>query len=239
MSENTTQSTPHNNARKGDIAPTVLLCGDPLRAKFLAENYLRDAVQYNSVRNMCGYTGTYKGKRVSVQGHGMGIPSIGIYTHELYHFYGAERIIRFGSAGGIQPQLQLGDVVIAMGASTDSAYLHKFGLPGVFAPIASFSLLEAAVAAARRMDLPVHVGNILSSDIFYNETDEPVKKWASMGVLAVEMEAACLYAEAAKAGKEALTIVTVSDLLFTGEASSPAERQTGLRRMIELALELI
>lgn len=231
--------TPHNGAQLGEIASTVLMAGDPLRAKFIADSYLEEVVQYNGVRNMLGYTGRYKGKLVSVQGHGMGIPSIGIYTHELFHFYGVERIIRVGSAGCIQPHIQLGDVIIAMAASTDSAFTRHFGLPGDFSPIATFHLLEKAVAAARAKGIEPHVGNILSSDIFYNASDEPMKKWASMGILAVEMEATALYSIAAAAGKEALCIVTASDKPLSGEALSPEDRQTGLRSMIEVALKLI
>lgn len=230
--------TPHNAGKLGDIAPIVLMPGDPLRAKFIAETYLTDVVQYNQVRGMNGYTGMYKGKKVSVQGHGMGIPSIGIYTYELFNFYGVDRIIRVGSAGAIQPHIKLGDIVIAMGACTDSNYAAQYGLPGSFAPICSYDLLEKAVMAAKEKNLSFYVGNILSSDIFYNSDEDALRKWAKMGVLAVEMEAAALYCNATKAGKEALCITTVSDCPFTGEAASAEQRQTGFASMIELALDI-
>ena len=231
--------TPHNGANAGDIAQTVLMPGDPLRAKYIAETYLEEIVQYNHVRGMNGYTGLYKGKRVSVQGHGMGIPSIGIYTYELYEFYGVKRIIRVGSAGALQPNMKIGDIVIALGACTDSAYAKQYGLPGTFAPIASYSLVEKAVAAARANDCAVHVGNVLSSDIFYNANTSALKQWSEMGVLAVEMEAAGLYCNSAKTGNEALCITTVSDCPFTGEATTAQERQTGFDRMIRIALDMV
>ena len=177
--------TPHNAAKAGDIASTVLMPGDPLRAKFIAETFLTDPVCYNTVRGMYGYTGYYKGKRVSVQGSGMGVPSIGIYSHELYNFYGVENIIRVGSAGAIDPSLKMRDLVIAMGACTNSNYAAQYELPGTYAPIASYSLVEKAVNAARARNLPVKVGNVLSSDIFYDES-APLLKWQKMGVLAVE-----------------------------------------------------
>ena len=179
--------TPHNGAKLGDIAKTVLMPGDPLRAKFLADTYLGDVVQYNSVRGMYGYTGTYKGKRVSVQGHGMGIPSIGIYTYELYNFYGVENIIRIGSAGAIDETLHIGDIVIGMGACTNSNYEDQYLLPGRYAPIASFDLVQKAVLEAERLGYTYKVGNLYSSDTFYDDSLR-LKSWQKMGVLEVEME---------------------------------------------------
>lgn len=231
--------TPHNAAHIGDIAETVIMPGDPLRAKFIAESFLENAVQYNNIRGMNGYTGTYKGRRVSVQGHGMGIPSVGIYTYELYNFYGVNRIIRVGSSGAIQLDIKLGDIVVAMGACTDSAYASQFDLPGTFAPIASFSLLEQCVDAAKNQNLQIHVGNVLSSDVFYSDNPKSWKKWADMGVLSIEMESMGLYCNAAKAGKEALCITTVSDQILTGEKASSEQRQTGFSAMIQLALDMI
>ena len=212
--------------------------GDPLRAKFLADTYLEDVVQYNSVRGMYGYTGTYKGKRVSVQGHGMGIPSIGIYTYELYNFYGVENIIRIGSAGAIDETLHIGDIVIGMGACTNSNYEDQYLLPGRYAPIASFDLVQKAVLEAERLGYTYKVGNLYSSDTFYDDSLR-LKSWQKMGVLAVEMEAAALYMNAARAGKKALTICTISDCPFTGEATTAEERQTKFTQMMEVALSLI
>ena len=229
--------TPHNGAKLGDIAKTVLMPGDPLRAKFLADTYLEDVVQYNSVRGMYGYTGTYKGKRVSVQGHGMGIPSIGIYTYELYNFYGVENIIRIGSAGAIDESLHIGDIVIGMGACTNSNYEDQYLLPGRYAPIASFDLVQKAVLEAERLGYTYKVGNLYSSDTFYDDSLR-LKSWQKMGVLAVEMEAAALYMNAARAGKKALTICTISDCPFTGEATTAEERQTKFTQMMEVALSL-
>lgn len=231
--------TAHNAAKLGDIAPTVLMPGDPLRAAFIAETFLENVVQYNHVRGMNGYTGTYQGKRVSVQGHGMGGPSIGIYSYELYNFYDVQRIIRIGSSGGIQPHLHLGDIVVAMGACTDSAYAAQYGLPGTFAPIASYPLLAACVEAAKKKELCVHVGNILSSDIFYSDDPNALEKWVKMGVLAAEMEAMALYCNSARAQKESLCITTVSDLPFTGEAMPAKEREQGFSNMVELALAIV
>lgn len=229
--------TPHNSAKPGEIAETVLMPGDPLRAKFIAENFLENTVQYNTVRGMYGFTGTYKGARVSVQGSGMGIPSIGIYSYELYNFYNVQNIIRVGTAGAIADGLDVGDVVIAMGACTDSSFAVQYGLSGSFAPTASFGLLEKAVKAAREMGLTISVGNVLSTDVFYSADAEAVKKWAKMGVLAVEMECAGLYMNAACAGKNALGVLTVSDHIFTGKSASADERQTSFTSMMEVALE--
>lgn len=230
--------TPHNGAKVGEIAKTVLMPGDPLRAKFLAEKYLEDVVQYNSVRGMYGYTGTYKGKRVSVQGHGMGMPSIGIYTYELYHFYGVENIIRIGSAGAIDESLHIGDIVIGMGACTNSNYESQYNLPGRYAPIADFELVRKAADEAERLGYTYKVGNIYSSDTFYDDAMS-LKEWQKMGVLAVEMEAAALYMNAARANKKALTICTISDCPFTGEATTAEERQTKFTQMMDVALALI
>lgn len=232
-------STPHNAAKVGDIAETVLLPGDPLRAKFIAETYLEDPVLYNTVRGMYGYTGTYKGKRISVQGTGMGIPSMGIYSYELIHVYGCKNLIRIGSAGGYG-KLKVRDIVIAMGACTNSNYGSQFGLPGTFAPIASYELLENAVKVARDKNIPVSVGNILSSDCFYGDGGEDLMetKWSKMGVYAVEMETAGLYMNAARAGVNALAILTISDCPATGEATTAEERQETFTKMMEIALEL-
>lgn len=228
--------TPHNNAKKGDIAKTVLMPGDPLRAKFIAENYLDSPVCYNEVRGMLGYTGTYKGVPVSVQGSGMGMPSIGIYSWELFNEYGVENIIRVGTAGGIAENVQLRDVVIGMSASTNSAYATQYRLPGTYAPTASWSLLSAAVKAAEAKGGAFHVGNIFSSDTFYDDADS-LAQWQKMGVLAIEMEAAALYMNAARAGKNALCILTVSDCPLKGLSTTAEERQTTFRDMMEIALE--
>ena len=227
--------TPHNEAAAGAFAKTVLMPGDPLRAKFIAENFLEDAKLVNNVRGIQGYTGTYHGTPVSVMASGMGMPSIGIYSHELFHFYDVDNIIRVGSAGGISPRLKLRDVVMAQGACTNSNYAHQFGLLGTFAPIADFTLLETAVAVARRMGVEPPVGNLLSSDVFYNKAGNTLD-WGKMGVLAVEMETAALYCNAAEAGKRALTICTISDSLVTGEELPPADRQSTFTRMMEIAL---
>ena len=231
--------TPHIGARDGEIADRVIMAGDPLRAKFMAETFLENPVQYNSVRGMLGYTGTYKGKRVSVQGHGMGIPSIGIYTYELYNFYGVKSIIRTGSAGAYHPDLQLGDVMIAIGACTDSNYGAQYNLPGTFSPTADFALARAAVEKAEQMGIRYRVGNILSSDVFYGDDSERWKEWQKMGVMGVEMEAAALYMNAARSGNKALCICTVSDSLVTGEACSAEQRQTSFTNMMEIAFDII
>lgn len=230
--------TPHNEAKAGDIAKTVLMPGDPLRAKFIAENYLEDVVCFNKVRNMFGYTGTYKGKKVSVMGGGMGMPSIGIYSYELYHFYDVDNIIRIGSAGGIADDIKLRDIVIGMGASTNSNFAHQYKLPGTFAPIADFGLLRKAVEAAEKQGTKVVVGNVLSSDTFYDDNPEANSLWKKMNVLCVEMEAAALYMNAARAGKKALCILTISDHVFTGESLSAEDRQVTFREMMEIALEI-
>lgn len=233
------EKTPHIGVNKeGLIAKTILLPGDPLRAKFIAETYLDDPVQFNAVRNAFGYTGTFKGKKISVMGTGMGIPSIGIYTYELINTYGVENLIRVGSCGSYQPDLDLYDVVIGMSASTNSNFASQYDFPGTYAPTASWKLLSKAVTVAADKGTPVRVGNILSSDIFYNDNPDTWKKWAKMGVLAVEMEAAALYMNAARAGANALCILTVSDSLITHEATTSEERQTAFTKMMEIALEL-
>ncbi len=229
-------STPHNSAKKGDIAKTVLMPGDPLRAKFIAENYLENPVCYNEVRGMLGYTGTYKGVPVSVQGSGMGIPSIGIYSYELFNEYDVDNIIRVGTAGAIADNVNLREVIIALSASTNSNFGSQFSLPGTYAPTASWKLLSAAVKAAQDKGSIFHAGNILSSDTFYDDSAS-LGKWAKMGVLGVEMESAALYMNAARAGKNALCILTVSDCPLKGLATTAEERQTTFREMMEIALE--
>lgn len=231
-------STPHNGAEKGDIAKTVLMPGDPLRAKYIADTYLKDVKCFNTVRNMFGYTGTYEGKEVSVMGGGMGMPSIGIYSFELYHFYDVDQIIRIGSAGGISDKVKVRDLIIGMGASTNSNFASQYKLPGTFAPIADFGLLRKAVEIAEEKNIPVAVGNILSSDTFYTDDETANDQWKKMQILCVEMEAAALYMNAARAGKKALCMLTISDHLYTGEALSAEERQTSFHEMMEVALKL-
>ena len=231
-------STPHNSAQKGDIAKTVLMPGDPLRAKYIAEHYLENVKCFNTVRNMFGYTGTYQGKEISVMGGGMGMPSIGIYSYELFHFYDVDAIIRIGSAGGISDDIKLRDLVIGMGASTNSNYASQYNLPGTIAPIADYGLLRKAVEIAESKGINVAVGNILSSDIFYNDDTTVNDKWKKMQILCVEMEAAALYLNAARAGKKALCMLTISDHIYTGEALSAEDRQTSFHEMMEVALEL-
>lgn len=230
--------TPHIVAKKEDFAKTVLMPGDPLRSKFIAENFLDNAKLVNNVRGVQGYTGYYKGKPVSVMASGMGIPSIGIYSYELFNFYDVENIIRIGSAGAISPDLKLKDIVIASGSCTNSAYSKQFNLPGTFAPIASYNLLSKAVGVANEMGISYKVGNVFSSDTFYDDANS-LKSWQKMGVLAVEMEAAGLYMNAARSGKNALCICTISDCPFTGEECSAEERQNSFTSMMELALQLI
>lgn len=229
--------TPHIEAKKGDFAETVLMPGDPLRAKFIAESFLEDAKLINNVRGVQGYTGLYKGKRVSLMASGMGMPSIGIYSYELFNFYDVNNIIRVGTAGVIRPDLKVRDIVIGQGACTNSAYATQFGLPGSFAPICSFSLLQKAVAAAEKIGITPVVGNLYSSDTFYDDS-QSLSKWQKMGVLAVEMEAAALYMNAARSGKNALAICTISDNPFTGEATTSEERQKNFTKMMEIALEI-
>ena len=236
-------STPHINANNGDFADTVLMPGDPLRSRFIAENFLKDAKLVNDVRGVQGYTGFYNGKKVSVMASGMGMPSIGIYSYELYNFFNVKNIIRVGSAGSYYADVKLRDIVLAQAACTDSNFVKQFGLPGDFSPIADFGLLTKAASVAESSGLTYHIGNILSSDRFYGDNaglpdwKQPVSLWSKMGVLAVEMEAAALYMNAARAGKRALAICTVSDSLITGEATTAEERQNSFTDMIRLALE--
>ena len=231
--------TPHIGASFGEIAKTVLMPGDPLRAKMIAERYLENPVCYNQVRGMLGYTGTYRGKPVSVQGSGMGMPSMGIYSYELFHFYDVETIIRVGSAGALQDDLEIGDLVIAAGCSSFTRYLDQFGTPGAFAPLADFDLAVRAADAARSRGFRYRAGNVLSSDTFYDDDAAALERWRRMGVLAVEMETAALYANAARAGKKALGILTISDCPFKGTATTAEERQNAFTNMVETALELV
>ncbi len=228
--------TPHNTAKKGDIAKKVLMPGDPLRAKYIAETYLENPVCFNTVRNVLGYTGTYKGQEVSVMASGMGMPSIGIYSYELYNFYDVDRIIRIGSAGALQDDINVMDVVIAMGACTDSNFGSQYCLPGTFAPTASYNLVARAVEVAKEQGTPVHVGNVVSSDVFYSDNKQASDSWRKMGVLCAEMECAGLFMTAARAGKEALGILTISDHIYREEAISAEARQTSFNKMMEIAL---
>ena len=228
--------TPHINAKAGDFARTVLMPGDPLRAKYIAEHYLEDAVLVNNVRGVQGYTGFYRGKRVSVMASGMGMPSIGIYSYELFNFYGVENIIRVGTAGGIGDNVHVRDVVMGMSAYTNSNFGRQF-FDGNVAPCCSFKLLDAAVSAARAMGIEPNVGALYSSDVFYDEAGG-AGKLKKLGVLAVEMEAAALYLNAARAGKNALAICTISDHIFTGEALPAEARQTSFTQMMEIALNI-
>ena len=230
--------TPHIGSQYGEIAETVIMAGDPLRVKFMAENFLENPVLFNNVRGMLGYTGTYKGKRVSMMGHGMGMASIGIYTYELYNFYDVKTIIRVGSAGSLHEDLHLGDLIIAMGACTNSSYGKQFEVPGIYAPIADFDLLRAAADSCDRMGYRYRVGNVLSSDTFYNENAHN-DKWMQLGVMAVEMEVAALYMNAARSGNRALGIMTISDHIITGEATTAEQRQTTFTKMMEVALSLV
>lgn len=230
--------TPHIEANKGDFAETVLMPGDPLRAKFISENYLENAKLINQIRGILAYTGEYNGKKVSVMASGMGIPSMGIYSYELYQTFGVENIIRIGTAGAINNEIKLKDVVIAMGACTDSNYVSQYNLDGNYSAIADYSLLNKAVETAKHIELPVRVGNILTSDVFYDENKERYNNWAKMGILAVEMETAGLYMNAARLGKKALTICTVSDHLLKNEHCTAEERQNSFSNMMKLALEV-
>lgn len=231
--------TPHINANPDDFAKTVLLPGDPLRSKYIAENYIEDAVLINNVRGVQGYTGKYKGVPVTVMASGMGMPSMGIYSYELYSVFGVDNIIRIGSTGGIADEVKLRDIVIAMGCSTNSKFADQYNLPGCMAPIADFTLLETAVDVCRDKGSSFHVGNILTSDVFYNDDSEFNSKWKKMGILAVEMEAAALYYTAARLGKRALAICTVSDHVMRGESLPAIERQESFTEMMEVALETV
>ena len=230
--------TPHISAKLGDFAKTVLMPGDPLRAEFIAKNYLENAVLVNDVRGVHGYTGYYKGKRVSVMASGMGQPSIGIYSYELYHFYGVETIIRVGSCGSFSPQLHARDIIVAMGACTNGNYASQYKLPGTFCPIADFELVRRAAEECEKSGVNYRVGNILSSDTFYDDSNSGME-WAKMGVLGVEMESAALYCNAARAGKKALCICTVSDsFIYPEENTTAEERQNSFTKMMEIALAL-
>ena len=229
--------TPHINATPEDFGRTVLMPGDPLRAKFIAENFIDGARLVNNVRGVQGYTGTYKGTKVSVMASGMGIPSIGIYSYELFNFFGVENIIRIGSAGAMQENIRVRDIVIGQGACTNSAFVSQYGLSGNFAPIADYKLMSAAVASCEALGARYHVGNILSSDTFYSDDKGATPAWMKMGVMAVEMEAAGLYMNAARSGKRALAICTISDHLLTGEVTTAEERQTSFTDMMKVALE--
>ena len=230
--------TPHISAKYGDFAKTVLMPGDPLRAEFIAKTYLENAVLVNDVRGVHGYTGYYKGKRVSVMASGMGQPSIGIYSYELFNFYGVETIIRVGSCGGFSPELHARDIVIAMGACTNGNYASQYNLPGTFAPIADFEMVRRAVDECEKMGVNYRVGNILSSDMFYDDTNSGMQ-WAKMNVLGVEMESAALYCNAARAGKKALCICTVSDsFVYPEENTTAEERQNSFTKMMEIALNI-
>ncbi len=237
--------TPHINAKPGDFAPVVLMPGDPNRSRFIAEHYLENARMVNNVRGVQGYTGTYKNCPVSVMASGMGMPSIGIYSHELFNVFGVETILRVGSAGGISEGVHIRDIVLGMGACTDSNYASGFRLPGTFAPVASFDVLKTCVEVGERMGLgpKIHVGNVLSTDVFYTDEDEVPSgmrssdEWKKMQVMAVEMESAALYMNAARSGKKALGIFTVSDHLFTHESTTAEERESTFTEMMELALE--
>ena len=237
--------TPHIKAVPSDFGKTVLMPGDPLRSKYIADHFLENPVLVNNVRGVQGYTGTYKGVKVSVMASGMGMPSIGIYSRELFCAYGVENIMRIGSAGAIQPHINLKDIVMAMGASFDSNYQQQFHLMGTFAPICSFKMLHAATQSAEELGATYHVGNILSSDFFYDDDEgvpdalNPKKNWQKMGIMAIEMESAALYLNAARFQKNALCICTVSDHLITGEATTAEERQTTFTRMMDVAFSLL
>lgn len=226
-----------NEAKPGEIAKAVLMPGDPLRAKYVAEHYLENPVCFNTVRSMLGYTGTYRGKQISVMGHGMGVPSIGLYTYELYHMYDVDSIIRIGSAGGVGDSVRVRDVVIALGASTNSHFADQYGFPGQLAATASYPLLKDAVAAAERLGVRADVGQVFTADQFYNDNAAAGEMYRKFGILALEMETAGLYWTAQRAGKQALSILTISDHIFTGEALSPQERQNSFHEMMEIALE--
>ena len=230
--------TPHINAKPEDFAKTVLMPGDPLRSMFIAENFLEGARLVNNVRGIQGYTGKYKGEPVSVMASGMGMPSIGIYSYELYNFFGVENIMRIGSAGAMSESVRVRDIIIGMGASTTTNFAVQYGLEGTFAPIADYKMLKLAVEEAERIGARYSVGNLLSSDIFYNANPEASKKWEKLGILGVEMEAAALYMNAAYAGKRALAICTVSDHLLTGESLDSDARQSSFTEMMEIALNV-
>ncbi len=230
-------ATPHIAAEKGAFAKTVLMPGDPLRAKLIAETYFENPVLVNNVRGIQGYTGTYKDVPISVMASGMGIPAIGIYSYELYSFYGVENIIRIGSAGALQQEVHLRELIAATGAHTDSNFAAQYGLNGTVAPVADYTLLSTAVEAAQKLQLPMHVGTVFCSDVFYDDDPQSTEKWAKVGALATEMESAGLYWTAQRLRKRALTLVTVSDHILTKEKLSAEDRQNTFSQMMELALE--
>ena len=233
----TNYPTPHINAKPDDFAETVLMPGDPLRSEFIAKNMLENAVLVNKVRGINGYTGTYKGKKVSVMASGMGMPSIGIYSYELFNFFEVTNIIRVGTAGALDKDINIKDIVLAIGASTNSAYASQFKLNGTFCATASYDLLSLAHREAINKKVACHIGNVLSSDNFYNADTTANEKWIEMGIKCIEMEAAALYMNAARAKKNALAILTISDNIITGEATTAEERQTAFTDMMEIALE--
>lgn len=230
--------TPHNEAQVGQIAETILLPGDPKRAEFIAKNFLENPKLVNQVRGMLAFTGTYKGAPVSVMGTGMGVPSIGIYSHELIHVYGCKNLIRVGSCGGMQKELQNFDIVLAQGACTDSSYQRHYGIDGVYSAIASWELLKKAYDAANELGYPVTVGNVLTGDVFYEDDPKSFETWQKMGVLAKEMESYALYCNAARAGVNALTILTVSDSMLHTQETTPQQREQSFTQMMEIALAL-
>lgn len=238
MEHSNSVPTPHISAGQGDFAKTVLLPGDPLRARFIAENFMSDVREVTHVRNILGYTGSYKGKEISVMATGMGMPSIGIYSYELYNFYGVENLIRIGSAGSIQEDVHVMDIVLAEGASTTSAWADMYNLKGTFSAIASWDLLYQAVKTAKKLGTKAVVGNILSEDAFYNDNPDAYKNWKKMGIICLEMEAAALYMNAARCGKKALAMFTISDEILTGVSLSSDEREVSFKKMMELALEM-
>jgi purine-nucleoside phosphorylase len=231
-------TTPHINADKDAFGKTVLMPGDPLRSKFIAENYLENPQLINNIRGIQGYTGTYKGKKVSVMASGMGMPTIGIYSYELFNFFDVDNIIRIGSTGALQENVHVRDIVFGMGACTNSNYASQYNLNGTFAPIASYKLLKEAIAQAEAIGVNYHVGNILSSDTFYSDDKNANEGWQKLGVLCIEMEAAALYMNAARSGKNALAILTVSDSMVTGEETTAEERQNSFTQMMEIALNI-
>lgn len=239
MKNHELKETPHIKPNGVEIAETILLPGDPLRAKFIAENFLENPVLFNEVRGMLGYTGVYKGKKVSVMGTGMGTPTMAIYSWELINVFGVKNLIRIGSCGAMQTDIKLYDIIFAMGAATNSNYAHQYDLPGQFPITASYELLEKAKKIADEKNYKVHVGNVLSSDVFYNADKTATEKWAKMGILAEEMETTSLYLNAASAGAKALTILTVSDHMITHEQTTQEERQTSFTKMMEIALDLV
>lgn len=230
-------ATPHIAAKIGDFGKTVLMPGDPLRSKFIAETFLEDAVLVNNVRGIQGYTGTYKGTKVSVMASGMGMPSMGIYSYELFKFFEVENIIRIGSAGAFNDKLELRDIVAGMAASTNSNYIEQYGMEGTYAPIADYGMLATAVECAKELGHELKVGQLFSSDTFYDDRENSMANWTKMGILAVEMEAAALYMNAARLNKRALALVTISDKPLTGEETTAEERQNTFTQMMEIALE--